>query len=136
MRPLYSDLKDLEKKSQEYFKTYKQRAPRHYRVYLGITKDLLAKWRTMQPEYFNYIKQMEEIILADIEKAVVYGQAKNVVGKIFILKAYDRETYGDQPKALELQEQRAQPLAFVLDTTEERLEVVENGTKNDSTNKS
>lgn len=104
MRPLYASLQDLEMKSQEYFKTYKQRTPRHYRVFLGVSKHLLSTWQNTQPSYFNHIKTMEDLILADIEKAVVYGTAKNIIGKMFVLKAYDHYQYAPELHQIDKQE--------------------------------
>lgn len=85
---------DIIKLSEAYLKEEKWPAPREYRtMILGISKHLLSTWKKTQPDLFNLIKSYEDKILAFIEKQALYGSGKDAVGKIFVLRAYDREHY-------------------------------------------
>ena len=107
-KKLYENIEQLDNKIKEYFKINKinklakipPRSPRHFRVYLGVSKHLLSQWRSQQPKYYNLIKIHEDQILADIEYWLLvnsYTESKehkfNPVPLIFILRAYDKEQY-------------------------------------------
>ncbi len=75
MKKKYESIKDLQEKIDEYFNSTKLVAPTAFRVYLGISKHLLATWKKTNEPYFNLIKTHEEKILAKIEEYAIYGMA-------------------------------------------------------------
>lgn len=91
MRKLYETLDDLREKCEEYFKQTELVAPRSFRIHLGLGKDLLSKWRTMQPDYFNLVKEYEDKILAKVEEYVIYGETHPVIrNQLLVIETYQK----------------------------------------------
>lgn len=93
-------------------------SPRYFRIYIGVSKHMLSTWKRTQPEYFNLIKKYEDILLGLLEnkiiKASLEKEKRNVVGAMFVLKAYDNDLYNQPAPQLTVEETKA---PMIVDTT-------------------
>lgn len=145
---LFNTIEDLRNKCEDYFKETELVAPRSFRVYIGLNKTTLSKWRKTQPEYFNLIKTYEDRILATVEELSIYGAAHpllrehatvktykdgelikeevkfNQVGSIFILRAYDRDLYVPEHH-IEEKEMREPIVIEMTNTSKNRIQLEE-----------
>lgn len=93
-------------------------SPRLFRVSLGVSKQTLSVWRNTQPKYFDLMKRYEDLLLGLLEhqivKASLEKEKRNVVGAMFVLKAYDNDLYNQPTPQLTVEETKA---PMIVDTT-------------------
>lgn len=82
---LYKDINDLKNKCEEYLNNNELWAPRSFRIYLGLEKSTLSKWKINKQEYFNLVKEYEDKILARVEEYAIYGEAHPDIKKAMVV---------------------------------------------------
>lgn len=88
---LYKDINDLKNKCEEYLNNNELWAPRSFRIYLGLEKSTLSKWKINNQEYFNLVKTYEDKILAKVEEYVLYGEAHPTIRKkLLVQEVYEK----------------------------------------------
>lgn len=72
---IYKDINELRTKCDNYMKSTKLVAPRAFRIYIGVSKQLLSIWKNNNKDYFDLIKEYEDKILSKVEEYAIYGEA-------------------------------------------------------------
>lgn len=119
-KALFKDEQELKAAIKNYMTNNDFHSPRHLRTSIGVSKHILSTWKKTKPEFFNLIKQAQDVILAELELLLIknaYTKSKehkfNPVGIIFTMRAYDKETYIPEAR----QEEIEQKDPIVIETT-------------------
>jgi hypothetical protein len=96
MIALYNSPAELNAKIEAYFKANQELTPRSFRIYLGLSKQMINKYKKEQPAMYELVHNAEDFILAQLEQKLIYNpdlSKSQRTGIIFILRAYDRFQY-------------------------------------------